>query len=500
MALVACSLIFVMVQWVWLPKWREARSLRAAQISAAKLRHEAEVATQPLVEELGSRRQRMLAGRKLPNDFTHVPSKYDWPDCSHAEPPPRVFDYDGVKRKRKFYVYDTATPPVFRMTVQELQQRGWERVGASDLCSADWIFSNGQRRIGWAKLGRHQLPNHLFGERQIADKSTLADHLAVAKEEGAKTPFWPETYWLRDQVDRAMLLHVLRADRAPTPPFLVKDPTLHRGRGVRFVTPGKEVSSLISRLESYSGPEGAFLDPHGHDIVQRYIPDPMLLPPHGRKFDLRVYFLIASVDPVRVYYHDGTTRSSLETFDASDLKTMGQHLTNVAVQKQDKELYEAHKEDLRQSFYALERVLRDEFPGHPSPIEDIRAQMRHALATVFLSAKEKLVRSEYSDRAFSLMGADFIIDSKLQVWLLEIQEGPVRSTNTPVTEELWMDMTSEQLDILIEIEDIVDQNGPEAVPRELSSVRKFQLIVDDNGEVKSDLTDLPIARALFGED
>jgi len=433
----------------------------------------------------------MDAGRKMPADFTRIPSKPDWPDCSHAPPPAGALG----ERVRKYYVYDTARPPVFRMTVRELDKRGWQRVDKRQLCEAELIFTNGQRRFGWKKLARHHITNHIFTERTIADKSTLADHLAMVREEGVRTPFWPETYWLRDEVDRATLLEVLKQDPTPQPPFLIKDPTLHRGRGVRFLEDG-DVPEVMARLQL-----PADQDRHAHDIVQRYVPNPMLLPPHSRKFDLRVYWFIASTNPVRVYYHDGTTRSSLESFDAEDTTNMGQHLTNVAVQKQNKALYASSKEELRLSFDGkggLGDILRQEFPQHPDPMEDVRAQIRHAIATVFLSDADELASTQFTDRSFSLIGGDFIIDDDLRVWLLEIQEGPVRSTMTDATLSLWLDMTAEQLDIFFEIEAAVAA-GKE-VPRNLASVRNFQLVVDDDGEVMSDLTGLPIAKSILEGD
>lgn len=103
----------------------------------------------------------------------------------------------------------------------------------------------------------------------------------------------------------------------------------------------------------------------------------------------------------------------------------------------------------------------------------------------------------YTDRAFSLIGGDFIIDDDLRVWLLEIQEGPVRSTMTENTLALWLDMTSEQIDILLEIERALEEGGPEAVPHDLASVRNFQLIVDDDGEVVRPVDHLPVARSIL---
>lgn len=49
-------------------------------------------------------------------------------------------------------------------------------------------------------------------------------------------------------------------------------------------------------------------------LAQRYIGNPLLLD-RQNKFDFRMYMLIASVNPLIVYYHDGFLRVSLETYD-----------------------------------------------------------------------------------------------------------------------------------------------------------------------------------------
>ena len=42
-------------------------------------------------------------------------------------------------------------------------------------------------------------------------------------------------------------------------------------------------------------------------IVQSYIPNPLLI--HGYKFDFRLYVLVTSINPLRVYlYKDGMVR------------------------------------------------------------------------------------------------------------------------------------------------------------------------------------------------
>ena len=49
-------------------------------------------------------------------------------------------------------------------------------------------------------------------------------------------------------------------------------------------------------------------------LAQTYISNPLLLDLNN-KFDFRVYMLIASTNPLIVYYHDGAVKASLSTYD-----------------------------------------------------------------------------------------------------------------------------------------------------------------------------------------
>lgn len=72
-----------------------------------------------------------------------------------------------------------------------------------------------------------------------------------------------------------------------------------------------------------------------HCVVQRYIDNPLLV--EGYKFDLRVYVLIGSIDPLRIYiYHDGLARFATELYESAtrnNFRSTYQHLTNYAINK-----------------------------------------------------------------------------------------------------------------------------------------------------------------------
>lgn len=106
--------------------------------------------------------------------------------------------------------------------------------------------------------------------------------------------------------------------------------------------PKGKARTYIVKPESMSQGKGIFLtrkiediDRTQHCVVQRYISKPYLI--DGLKFDLRIYVLVASVDPLSVYiYHEGLARFCTEQYimpNKDNMEDVCMHLTNYAINK-----------------------------------------------------------------------------------------------------------------------------------------------------------------------
>ena len=70
-------------------------------------------------------------------------------------------------------------------------------------------------------------------------------------------------------------------------------------------------------------------------IVQEYIPNPLLI--DDLKFDVRIYVLMTSIEPLKLYiFEDGLVRFSTEKYSSrmEDLANVFIHLTNYTVNKE----------------------------------------------------------------------------------------------------------------------------------------------------------------------
>ena len=127
--------------------------------------------------------------------------------------------------------------------------------------------------------------------------------------------------------------------------WIVKPPAKAHGNGIKVISKWKQSSKtrpmLVQRLNLVH-----FLELHNFNLLQRYIAKPYLI--KGAKFDLRLYVLITSINPLRIYlYDDGLVRFaskpySSNTATASDVFT---HLTNYSINKRS-ESYLSNEDSL----------------------------------------------------------------------------------------------------------------------------------------------------------
>lgn len=187
-------------------------------------------------------------------------------------------------------------------------------------------------------------------------------------------------------------------------PWVIKVPHLDSGKGISFLSSAAAMDSFVASVLAGNETD---------KIAQRYITNLLTLP-DGRKFDLRVHWFVASIDPVLVYFRWGTVRATATplNLEESGWADPRAHMTNFKVQKArvdgtDGNDTVADVADLRLSAEQLRRVLEDAFPQHPDPFGAVGCQIKRALATTFESARKRMTQEHYvTANAFSLLGAD----------------------------------------------------------------------------------------------
>jgi tubulin polyglutamylase TTLL1 len=167
-------------------------------------------------------------------------------------------------------------------------------------------------------------------------------------------------------------------------------------------------------------------------LAQKYVSNPLLLDKEN-KFDFRIYMLVASVNPLIVYYHDGFLRLSLQKYDKFS-QEINVHFTNTHLSK---ELFELAKEQ-KEYRGMTEAELREyqmwsmeDLSEHLNEIGKVNDTdwLDNYLRPTFQKAFIHTVRmSEHSflkhSGMWEMFGLDFLLDDNLNLWFIECNASP----------------------------------------------------------------------------
>ncbi len=163
-----------------------------------------------------------------------------------------------------------------------------------------------------------QVINHFPGMPNIARKNRMGQNLnKMLKIFPQEYSYYPRTWVLPSELNDFRSQFDANGNAIGNKIYIIKPDGGCQGRGI-FLT---RTWDLVPQTENV--------------VAQLYIKKPLLL--DGYKFDLRLYCLVTSVKPLRMYlFHDGLVRMCTEEYvkpSKSNLDNVCMHLTNYAVNK-----------------------------------------------------------------------------------------------------------------------------------------------------------------------
>lgn len=233
--------------------------------------------------------------------------------------------------------------------------------------------------------------------------------------------YFPEGYILPNDYTK----FVDACQRHPSALWICKPADLSRGRGISLL---RDMNELM-----YDGPA----------VVQRYIPDPLLV--SGYKCDLRLYVAVVSFHPLVVYIHEqGLARFATEKFDLSCLDNVYSHLTNTSINKYSP-TYAQGKEGVGFGCKWSLSQFRSYLAGHD---EDNPILWRRISNIVILTLLAQTPSVPLVHNCVELYGFDILIDEKLKPWLLEVNFSPALHCDSRVDMVVKKPMLNDLLDLL----------------------------------------------------
>ncbi|XP_074146063.1 tubulin polyglutamylase TTLL5 isoform X10 [Sminthopsis crassicaudata] len=283
-------------------------------------------------------------------------------------------------------------------------------------------------------LSEMQKVNHFPRSYELTRKDRLYKNIIRMQHTHGFKAFHilPQTFLL--PAEYAEFCNSYSKDRGP---WIVKPVASSRGRGVYLINSPNQIS-----LEE-------------NILVSRYINNPLLI--DDFKFDVRLYVLVTSYDPLVIYlYEEGLARFATVRYDqgAKNIRNQFMHLTNYSVNKKSGDYVSCDDPEVEDygnkwSMSAMLRYLKQEG-------KDTTALMAHVedlIIKTIISAELAIATAcktfvPHRSSCFELYGFDVLIDSSLKPWLLEVNLSPSLACDAPLDLKIKASMISDMFTVV----------------------------------------------------
>jgi len=277
----------------------------------------------------------------------------------------------------------------------------------------DWTCTWGRHMKSpmFKEIKESQKINHFPGTFNIGRKDRLWKnyHKLMLKHGKSEFGFLPRTFCL--PADTKLLRKVWER-KGGKGRWIVKPPALARGEGIKVINKWSQIPAARPL------------------VVQRYVARPYLI--NETKFDLRLYVLVTSMNPLRIYlYDDGLVRfaSNKYTNESSKVHDVFTHLTNYSINKKSASYLSNEEAQEAQGHKWTLKTLWRHFDAEGIDHSVIWEKIKDLMIKTVISAESSMVNlfqnnvaSRYS--CFELFGFDILLDSRLKPWLIEVNISP----------------------------------------------------------------------------
>ena len=286
--------------------------------------------------------------------------------------------------------------------------------------------------------------NHLEGHYNLSNKKTMLMNMIRYYEELNENVFdtLPLTF------------HIQKGSEDPE--FINFSKTFAKckeiGKSVWIIKPGERTNrgygiQVFNTLKDIC----KVVDKNVHSttyIVQKYIEEPLLI--NGRKFDIRMYGLLTSINGhlKGYFYEDGYIRTSSKEFSLRNLSSKAIHLTNDAIQQKEED-YGKFESGNKLSFSDFQKYINTAYTDlHINFTRDLLSQMKKIVTDTF-RATYKLIDPHKRKHTFEIFGYDFMLDKKFKLYLIEVNTNPCLELSCSLLNRLIPKMIDNALKYLL---------------------------------------------------
>lgn len=317
-----------------------------------------------------------------------------------------------------------------------------------------WIDTGNVNDI-FCNIKPWQSINHFPGIQHIARKTLMAYQLGVMQRKfKVDYAFYPKTFILPRDIAKLKAKSRFPFGRSKIA-YIIKPDGGSRGRGIFLTKDLKDIEALGTS-----------------HIAQHYISNPLLI--EQKKFDLRLYVLITSCFPLRIYiFRNGLVRLCTREYEnvaESNMSDCCMHLTNYAVNRKSDSFEKPSKDDASGCFgskRSVEWFLSWLSNNHGAGASDdlwrgighitvktiisvipILTNEYHSLFGDCASTENNIGEPELqSSRCFSILGFDILVDDKLKPYVIEVNHLSSFGTDSELDERIKYEVVYQALSV-----------------------------------------------------
>ncbi|MGS2744557.1 PqqD family peptide modification chaperone [Halomonas sp. LS-001] len=293
----------------------------------------------------------------------------------------------------------------FRTT---LEASGWQEGDDTDWQAA-WVTGMPPKAAFQATSPQRRM-NHIPGNAALTVKSRLHDSLSRMRKRiiahygedhtyAQRLEFFPRAY----EMPHDYPAMVEDAAANPQKRWILKPTNASKGQGIRVISDPTQAPLATNWL------------------VQEYVGNPHTI--RGHKYVLRLYMLIAGIDPLRIYlYRQGFAKLASAPWDPDDIDNVYSQLTNPDINARNQAA------EVPVEFIDFERYrqwLKEQ--GHDDQaLFDKLEDLATLTALSGVDAMRARSRENGADPlgCYELIGLDCLVDDQLKPWILECNLSP----------------------------------------------------------------------------
>ncbi|KAF0877575.1 TTLL7 polyglutamylase, partial [Crocuta crocuta] len=329
------------------------------------------------------------------------------------------------KKKKKGIITANVAGTKFEIVRLVIDEMGFMKTPDEDETSNLIWCDSAVQQEKIAELQNYQRINHFPGMGEICRKDFLARNMTkMIKSRPLDYTFVPRTWIFPAEYTQFQNYMKELKKKRKQKTFIVKPANGAMGHGISLIRNGDKLPS------------------QDHLIVQEYIEKPFLM--EGYKFDLRIYILVTSCDPLKIFlYHDGLVRMGTEKYippNESNLTQLYMHLTNYSVNKHN-ERFERDETENKGSKRSI-KWFTEFLQANQHDVAKFWSDISELVVKTLIVAEPHVLHAYRMCRpgqppgsesvCFEVLGFDILLDRKLKPWLLEINRAPSFGTDQKI--------------------------------------------------------------------